>query len=190
MRSVLPRPASWPDKAISGLVGGSYNGERTDLLVFYSAGGQLLQGAYRPVWERRGSPGMVLGSLGAFVVLEARRSRRTTWSMATGTPCRRAFRPVGPPAGRNNREPRPHVAGVASLTSGSVQRRSFGGDRDGTWHERGTRLARKHAGVASARNRQPGSVTASSLSSSSLLALATLVLGPWTTIPGIKIIRP
>jgi 3-oxoacyl-[acyl-carrier-protein] synthase II len=53
------------------LVGGSYNGEREDLLLLYSSGGQLLQGPFKPVWERSGSPGMVLGSLGAFLVLEA-----------------------------------------------------------------------------------------------------------------------
>jgi 3-oxoacyl-[acyl-carrier-protein] synthase II len=32
----------------------------------------MLRGAFRPVWERATSPGMVLGSLGAFLVLEAR----------------------------------------------------------------------------------------------------------------------
>jgi 3-oxoacyl-[acyl-carrier-protein] synthase II len=54
------------------LVGGSYNGEREDLLLLYNAGGQLLRGPFKPVWERSNSPGMVLGSLGAFLVLEAR----------------------------------------------------------------------------------------------------------------------
>jgi len=54
------------------LVGGSYNGERPDLLLLYDSGGFLLRGAFKPVWERGGSPGMVLGSFGAFLVLEAR----------------------------------------------------------------------------------------------------------------------
>jgi 3-oxoacyl-[acyl-carrier-protein] synthase II len=54
------------------LVGGSYNGERPDLLLLYDSGGYLLRGSFKPVWERTGSPGMVLGSLGAFLVLEAR----------------------------------------------------------------------------------------------------------------------
>jgi 3-oxoacyl-[acyl-carrier-protein] synthase II len=54
------------------LVGGSHNGERRDLLVLYDAGGHLLRGGFRPVWERENSPGMALGSLGAFLVLEAR----------------------------------------------------------------------------------------------------------------------
>jgi 3-oxoacyl-[acyl-carrier-protein] synthase II len=52
------------------LVGGSHNGEREDLLVLYGSGGHMLRDAYRPVWERTAAPGMVLGSLGAFLVLE------------------------------------------------------------------------------------------------------------------------
>jgi 3-oxoacyl-[acyl-carrier-protein] synthase II len=52
------------------LVGGSHNGEREDLLLLYDSGGHMLRGAYKPVWERTG--GMVLGSLGAFLVLEER----------------------------------------------------------------------------------------------------------------------
>ena len=54
------------------LVGGSYNSEREDLLLLYDTGEQLLRGSFKPVWERSASPGMVLGSLGAFLVLEAR----------------------------------------------------------------------------------------------------------------------
>jgi 3-oxoacyl-[acyl-carrier-protein] synthase II len=52
------------------LVGGSHNGERHDLLVLYEAGGHMLRDGYKPVWERSG--GMILGSLGAFLVLEER----------------------------------------------------------------------------------------------------------------------
>jgi 3-oxoacyl-[acyl-carrier-protein] synthase II len=52
------------------LVGGSHNGEREDLLLLYDAGRHMLRGAFQPVWER--ASGMVLGSLGAFLVVEAR----------------------------------------------------------------------------------------------------------------------
>src|SRR5262245_20228069 len=52
------------------LVGGSHNGEREDLLLLYDSGGHMLRGAFQPVWER--TKGMVLGSLGGFLVLEAR----------------------------------------------------------------------------------------------------------------------
>jgi 3-oxoacyl-[acyl-carrier-protein] synthase II len=55
------------------LVGGAHNGERRDLLLLYASGGYALKGDFAPVWERqtRGG-GMALGSLGAFLVLEAR----------------------------------------------------------------------------------------------------------------------
>ena len=52
------------------LVGGSHNGEREDLLLLYDAGGHMLHAPFQPVWQRKS--GMVLGSLGAFLVLEAR----------------------------------------------------------------------------------------------------------------------
>jgi 3-oxoacyl-[acyl-carrier-protein] synthase II len=54
------------------LVGGSHNGEREDSLLLYDAGGHLLRESFKPVWERGPTGGMVLGSLGAFLVLEAR----------------------------------------------------------------------------------------------------------------------
>src|SRR5216684_2824653 len=55
------------------LVGGAHNGERKDLLLLYAFAAQALKDAFAPVWERaaRGG-GMALGSLGAFLVLEAR----------------------------------------------------------------------------------------------------------------------
>src|SRR5207244_7331361 len=52
------------------LVGGAHNGERHDLLLLYAFAGHSLKGAFQPVWER--AKGMVLVSLGAFLVLEAR----------------------------------------------------------------------------------------------------------------------
>ena len=52
------------------LVGGSHNGEREDLLLLYDAGGHMSRAPFRPVWGR--TAGMVLGSLGAFLVLESR----------------------------------------------------------------------------------------------------------------------
>ena len=54
------------------LVGGSHNGERYDLLLLYEAGGHMLHAPFRPVWQRSERAGMVLGSLGAFLVLEER----------------------------------------------------------------------------------------------------------------------
>ena len=55
------------------LVGGSYNGERPDLLMLYEFGGLMLKEKYVPIWERKdGSSGFAMASLGAFLVIEAR----------------------------------------------------------------------------------------------------------------------
>jgi 3-oxoacyl-[acyl-carrier-protein] synthase II len=54
------------------LVGGAHNGERHDLLMLYEFGGYCLKDKYAPVWERGANNGFALGSLGAFLVIEAR----------------------------------------------------------------------------------------------------------------------
>lgn len=55
------------------LVGGSYNGERPDLLMLYEFAGLALKNNFEPVWERRnGKGGFALASLGAFLVIEGR----------------------------------------------------------------------------------------------------------------------
>ena len=53
------------------LVGGSYNGERPDLLMLYEFSGSALKDRFAPVWERDNG-GVALGSLGAFLVIEER----------------------------------------------------------------------------------------------------------------------
>jgi 3-oxoacyl-[acyl-carrier-protein] synthase II len=56
------------------LVGGAHNGERPDLLMLYEFGGLNLKEQFVPIWERGGDgpSGFALGSLGAFLVIEAR----------------------------------------------------------------------------------------------------------------------
>jgi 3-oxoacyl-[acyl-carrier-protein] synthase II len=54
------------------LVGGSYNGERSDLVMLFEFGGYCLKGDFRPVWDRAAQPGFALASLGAFLVIESR----------------------------------------------------------------------------------------------------------------------
>ncbi len=54
------------------LVGGAHNGERPDLLMLYEFGRYNLKDRYAPVWERGENGGFALGSLGAFLVIEAR----------------------------------------------------------------------------------------------------------------------
>ncbi len=54
------------------LVGGSYNGERPDLLMLYQFADFALKDRFAPIWERGDKGGVALGSLGAFVVIEER----------------------------------------------------------------------------------------------------------------------
>jgi 3-oxoacyl-[acyl-carrier-protein] synthase II len=54
------------------LVGGSYNGERPDLMLLFEFGSFALKDSFAPIWLRRDKGGVALGSLGAFVVIEER----------------------------------------------------------------------------------------------------------------------
>ena len=55
------------------LVGGSFNAQRPDVLLLHEMGGILWKRAYAPLWSRQSAGGgMVLGSLGCFLVLESR----------------------------------------------------------------------------------------------------------------------
>ena len=55
------------------LVGGAHNAERPDQLMLYEFAGNCLKDPFRPVWERgEHGGGFALGSLGAFLVIEAR----------------------------------------------------------------------------------------------------------------------
>jgi 3-oxoacyl-[acyl-carrier-protein] synthase II len=53
------------------LVGGAQNSERKEMLMLYEFGGFALKGGFQPVWDRAAQPGFALGSMGAFLVLEA-----------------------------------------------------------------------------------------------------------------------
>src|ERR1700675_2882302 len=75
------------------LVGGSHNGERPDLLMLYEFGRHNLKDRYAPVWERGEKGGFALGSLGAFLVIEARehaqaRGAKPLARLAGGGQCR------------------------------------------------------------------------------------------------------
>ncbi len=55
------------------LVGGSNNAQRPEILLHYAMGRMLRQGVFQPVWARQQTGGgMILGSLGCFLVLESR----------------------------------------------------------------------------------------------------------------------
>ena len=55
------------------LVGGAYIAERADIMMLMEFAHTLWQGDHQPVWSRENSDGgMIMGSAGAFLVLEAR----------------------------------------------------------------------------------------------------------------------
>jgi 3-oxoacyl-[acyl-carrier-protein] synthase II len=55
------------------LVGGSYNAQRPDVLLHYELGGLLWKRPFQSLWARQThGGGMVLGSLGCFLVIESR----------------------------------------------------------------------------------------------------------------------
>ncbi|MEA2738824.1 MAG: 3-oxoacyl-[acyl-carrier-protein] synthase [Acetobacteraceae bacterium] len=55
------------------LVGGAYNAQRPDVLLHYQMGGLLRHAPFDPVWARQASGGgLVLGSVGCFLVIESR----------------------------------------------------------------------------------------------------------------------
>jgi 3-oxoacyl-[acyl-carrier-protein] synthase II len=65
------------------LVGGAYNAERRDMLLLFELGGALLKGEPRRMADRAGaSTGMITGSVGAFLVLEAEEAARARGARA------------------------------------------------------------------------------------------------------------
>lgn len=59
------------------LVGGAYNAQRPDIMLHYHMGGLLRRGPFAGVWERQpDGGGMVLGSVGCFLVIESRAHAR------------------------------------------------------------------------------------------------------------------
>jgi 3-oxoacyl-[acyl-carrier-protein] synthase II len=93
------------------LVGGAQNAERKEMLMLYEFGGYALKGAFHPVWDRSARPGFALGSMGAFLVLEASDHARA-----------RGARPLARLAGvvnaRSDRQPGAVAASLEKLWKG------------------------------------------------------------------------
>ncbi len=65
------------------LVGGSYNAQRPDIVLQYEMGGLLWKRDFAGVWSRqRAGGGMVMGSLGCFLVIESRAHARARGAVA------------------------------------------------------------------------------------------------------------
>ncbi len=91
------------------LVGGAWNGEREDQMLVFEMGGWLARGGHAPVWAREGEgAGFVMGSQGAFLVLEAR-------SHAEARGARPHARLAGIVSGRCNRAPGAAAANAREL---------------------------------------------------------------------------
>lgn len=54
------------------LVGGAYNGTRWDLVLLFKLGTPLLEGQFKPVWDRGPNGALTLAAMGAFVVIESK----------------------------------------------------------------------------------------------------------------------
>ncbi|MBI4366495.1 MAG: beta-ketoacyl-ACP synthase [Deltaproteobacteria bacterium] len=70
VRIALSRIAA--EQSDIALVGGAHNSERPDLMMLYEFGKFNLKDRFAPIWERGENGGFALGSLGAFLVIEAR----------------------------------------------------------------------------------------------------------------------
>ena len=110
------------------LVGGAFNAQRPDVLMLHELGGLHWKRDYAPVWARQpAGGGMVLGSLGCFLVLESRthatargvRPVARIAAMATDR-CRRGPGEATAVAGRQLAGMRPHLRdGAAAVISGA-----------------------------------------------------------------------
>jgi 3-oxoacyl-[acyl-carrier-protein] synthase II len=54
------------------LVGGSFNAQRPDVLLHSAMGHELWRGNFAPVWSRAPAGGVIMGSVGCFLVIEGR----------------------------------------------------------------------------------------------------------------------
>lgn len=93
------------------LVGGALNAEREDALLACELAGALYSGEFSSVWQRRAQGGgLVLGSLGAFLVLEGSRHARRRGAV----PYARVSNVL---SARSRRRPRDASAAAAGLFS-------------------------------------------------------------------------
>ena len=105
-----------------GLVGGAYSAPRPDMALVFGFAGSLLLGEPAGVWSRAGrGGGMILGSVGAFVLMESR-----AHALARGA---RIAAVVGPVlSDRSNRAP-----GAVAGTARNYGRRWNGPSHRGRW---------------------------------------------------------
>ena len=111
------------------LVGGSHNGERKDLLMHFEFNGALVRGGYKPIWERVASPGLALGSLGAFLVIEIARPCREARRENPGAHFRRHGGPAQSQEGADRGDDAADVAAHRGQDSAAGSRGAVRRDR-------------------------------------------------------------
>jgi 3-oxoacyl-[acyl-carrier-protein] synthase II len=89
------------------LVGGSFNAQRPDVFQHYAMGHKAWRGPFAPVWSRAPFGGLILGSVGCFLVVEGRDHARAR----SVTPKARI---AGVRTGRCRRNPGEAAANAAS----------------------------------------------------------------------------
>jgi 3-oxoacyl-[acyl-carrier-protein] synthase II len=110
VRIALARVAGGQSNIV--LVGGSYNAERKDQILLYATGGHALKDRFNPVWERAAQGGgIAFGSIGAFLVLEARDHALARQAKPLG-------RLSSVQSDRTNRQPDSLTAALSRLWSG------------------------------------------------------------------------
>jgi len=110
------------------LVGGSYNAQRPDVLLHYEMGQVLRKNSFAGVWARQAQGGgMLLGSVGCFLVVESREHAQARAATALAhiaaiatDRCRRGSGEATAIADRQLRGMRDHLkAGHAAIISGA-----------------------------------------------------------------------
>jgi 3-oxoacyl-[acyl-carrier-protein] synthase II len=162
------------------LVGAAHNAERKDLMLNAAVGRLLWTGDDRSIWARaEGEGGMILGSMGAFLVIESRphaeaRGRKPYARLAAvlGDRSRREPGAARAKAEKQMDALRPHIAGKAvSVLSGATGVKSL------TTEERAFLEARQKTGEIDAI-RAPGSLMGVGMEASfpALVALGAMAL--------------
>ena len=104
------------------LVGGGYHAERLDLVLNYEMARALLRPPFRSVWDRGPEGGIAMGSLGAFLVLEAREHAEARGAAALA-------RLTSVTSGRTPRAPGDVAAALDGMWDRDCRRDPAGGGR-------------------------------------------------------------
>ena len=134
------------------LVGGSYNAQRPDILLHYEMGGLLWKRPIAGVWARQAAGGgMVLGSLGCFLVIESREHATRRGAPVLASHRRARHRSLPASSRRGHRDRRTAARDDAPSPAATACRRDFRRLRCCRGHHRRDDVAGR-SGTAGARH--------------------------------------